>query len=259
MEQRLPKHILSGDEAERVLNVPDTQTPTGIRDRAMLENLYSTGMRRMELIGLGWSAIEAEEATRLSNRKPRIPLIHPILRQPFPRVPRQIHHRLNDPLCLVIAVQVAEVQPYPTWLFQFLALLQGIEQPFRALLVDVQQVVRIRSGAGAAASGLDAVDVAQQFGEELVMHQGSVWLADLKREDRQGVGGAGGAEQAQLWEVLPVAEGALAQFGFSLVDELEADAVFDDHCQGSANVADDVGGAGFFPRFHAGAVVVAPG
>jgi site-specific recombinase XerC len=52
MEQRLPKHILSSDEAERILNVPDTQTSTGIRDRAMLETLYSTGMRRMELIGL---------------------------------------------------------------------------------------------------------------------------------------------------------------------------------------------------------------
>ncbi|MGH8743269.1 MAG: site-specific integrase, partial [Burkholderiales bacterium] len=37
MEQRLPKHILSSDEAERILNVPDSQTPTGIRDRAMLE------------------------------------------------------------------------------------------------------------------------------------------------------------------------------------------------------------------------------
>lgn len=57
MEQRLPKHILSSDEAERILNVPDTQTPSGIRDRAMLETLYSTGMRRMELIGLSWSAI----------------------------------------------------------------------------------------------------------------------------------------------------------------------------------------------------------
>src|SRR5471032_272812 len=53
MEQRLPKHILSSDEAERIHNVPDTQTPTGIRDRAMLETLYSTGMRRTELIRQG--------------------------------------------------------------------------------------------------------------------------------------------------------------------------------------------------------------
>lgn len=63
MEQRLPKHILSSDEAERILNVPDTQTPTGIRDRAMLETLYTTGMRRMELIGLSWSAIDYERGT----------------------------------------------------------------------------------------------------------------------------------------------------------------------------------------------------
>ncbi|WP_242671957.1 site-specific tyrosine recombinase XerC [Stutzerimonas kirkiae] len=63
MEQRLPKHILTADEAERILNVPDIATATGIRDRAMLETLYSTGMRRMELINLDWMAIDYERGT----------------------------------------------------------------------------------------------------------------------------------------------------------------------------------------------------
>jgi integrase/recombinase XerD len=48
----LPKNILSAREVEQVLKLCNTSTPNGIRDRAMLEVLYSTGLRRMELIGL---------------------------------------------------------------------------------------------------------------------------------------------------------------------------------------------------------------
>jgi integrase/recombinase XerD len=48
----LPKHILSAREIERVLRLCNVATPLGLRDRAMLEVFYSTGLRRMELIGL---------------------------------------------------------------------------------------------------------------------------------------------------------------------------------------------------------------
>jgi len=63
MEKRLPKHILSVKEAETVLAVPDLSSSTGIRDRAMLEVLYSTGMRRMELINLKLHDLDAERGT----------------------------------------------------------------------------------------------------------------------------------------------------------------------------------------------------
>lgn len=52
LEKRLPKDILTATEAEQVLSQPDITQPLGIRDRAILEVLYSTGMRRQELIDL---------------------------------------------------------------------------------------------------------------------------------------------------------------------------------------------------------------
>jgi integrase/recombinase XerD len=49
---RLPKHVLTAAETEQVLAQPDINDPLGLRDRALLETLYSTGMRRMEAIHL---------------------------------------------------------------------------------------------------------------------------------------------------------------------------------------------------------------
>lgn len=60
--KRLPKDILTPAEAERVLQQPDTNTVFGIRDRAILEVLYSTGMRRAELIKLALTDVDFERA-----------------------------------------------------------------------------------------------------------------------------------------------------------------------------------------------------
>ena len=63
LDRRLPRHVLSVREAEAVLAVPDLGTATGIRDRAMMEVLYSTGMRRMELAHLKLFDIDHERST----------------------------------------------------------------------------------------------------------------------------------------------------------------------------------------------------
>lgn len=63
LERRLPKHILTVDESEAIINQPDTSKPTGIRDRAILETLYSTGIRRMELINLKLFDIDNDRGT----------------------------------------------------------------------------------------------------------------------------------------------------------------------------------------------------
>ena len=60
---RLPRHILTADEAEAVLAQPDVKTPSGLRDRAILETFYSTGMRRNELIHLTLYDVDVERGT----------------------------------------------------------------------------------------------------------------------------------------------------------------------------------------------------
>jgi integrase/recombinase XerD len=63
LEHRLPKHVLTASEAEAVLAQPDVDDPLGLRDRALLETLYSTGMRRMELAGLALYDLDVERGT----------------------------------------------------------------------------------------------------------------------------------------------------------------------------------------------------
>jgi integrase/recombinase XerD len=56
--RRLPRDVLTADEVEQVLAVPDTRKSLGVRDRAILELLYSTGIRRSECTNLQLADVE---------------------------------------------------------------------------------------------------------------------------------------------------------------------------------------------------------
>ena len=56
---RFPKSISEAD-VEALLAAPDTATPLGLRDRAMLETLYATGLRVSELVGLKIFAVNLD-------------------------------------------------------------------------------------------------------------------------------------------------------------------------------------------------------
>ena len=58
-EHRLPQAVMTVEEAERVLTQPDITAPEGILQRTVMEVLYSTGIRRAELVNLDLADVNA--------------------------------------------------------------------------------------------------------------------------------------------------------------------------------------------------------
>lgn len=73
----LPKH-LSMDDVDLLLSQPDVATPFGLRDRAMIELLYATGMRVSELIEVRAADLHLDEeyltCVGKGNKERMIPL-----------------------------------------------------------------------------------------------------------------------------------------------------------------------------------------
>jgi integrase/recombinase XerD len=63
IEKQLPRAVLSEEEAERVIRQPEIGEPLGLRDRAILETFYSTGIRRTELLHLKLYNLDRERGT----------------------------------------------------------------------------------------------------------------------------------------------------------------------------------------------------
>ena len=59
-EKKLP-HFLSGREIGKLLAAPNRSEPLGLRDRAILETLYSAGLRVSELVGINLGDLDLED------------------------------------------------------------------------------------------------------------------------------------------------------------------------------------------------------
>lgn len=75
--RRLPE-VLTLDEVERLIGAPDSERPLGIRDRAMLELLYATGLRVSELCNLPLSAVDRNRGVLIATGKGRKQRLVPI-------------------------------------------------------------------------------------------------------------------------------------------------------------------------------------
>ena len=75
MPQRFPKTLSEGD-VEKLLATPDTARPLGLRDRAMLETLYSSGLRVSELVGLKLFEVSIDEGVvRVRGKGEKVRLV----------------------------------------------------------------------------------------------------------------------------------------------------------------------------------------
>lgn len=78
-DRRLP-HFVSREDMARLLETPPADTPAGLRDRAILETLYSAGLRVSELTGLDVGDVELADGVAMirgKGRKERLALLGP--------------------------------------------------------------------------------------------------------------------------------------------------------------------------------------
>ncbi|MDA8257229.1 MAG: site-specific tyrosine recombinase XerD [Betaproteobacteria bacterium] len=77
LPRALPKTLTESD-VERLLDSADADSPLGLRDRAMLETLYATGLRVSELVGLKLTAVNLNDGvlrvTGKGNKDRLVPL-----------------------------------------------------------------------------------------------------------------------------------------------------------------------------------------
>jgi integrase/recombinase XerC len=72
--RQLP-HVLTDEEVLKLLDAPSRQEESGLRDRAILETIYSAGLRVSEVVGLSDADLDFEEGTarvRGKGRKERL-------------------------------------------------------------------------------------------------------------------------------------------------------------------------------------------
>ncbi|MGN0909859.1 MAG: tyrosine recombinase [Thermoguttaceae bacterium] len=91
--------VLSKEEVERLLDAPDLDNPLGVRDRAILETIYSAGLRVSECVGLRFADIIGDESllrVRGKGRKERLAFLGLYAREALWRYLREARQFLED-------------------------------------------------------------------------------------------------------------------------------------------------------------------
>jgi integrase/recombinase XerC len=79
LDQKLP-HFVQREDMLRLLATPPAEEPLGVRDRAILETLYSAGLRVSELTGLNGEDVDLDDGlatVRGKGRRERLALLGP--------------------------------------------------------------------------------------------------------------------------------------------------------------------------------------
>jgi integrase/recombinase XerD len=100
--RRFSKDVLSIDQVKKILVAPDGTTPQGLRDRAILEVAYGSGLRLGELADLGLGSLDLSEQTLiLRNTKSGWDRVVPLTRPACLALERYLsdgRHHLSGPL-----------------------------------------------------------------------------------------------------------------------------------------------------------------
>jgi len=94
--RRLP-HFLSAEQVARLLETPPANTPAGLRDRALLETLYSAGLRISELASLDVASWDRDAGIVRVVGKGRQERVAPIGRQAAAALDAWLRVRQPDP------------------------------------------------------------------------------------------------------------------------------------------------------------------
>ena len=94
-EKKLP-HILHRDDLEKLLQAPDLSHYLGIRDRCIMEVLYSSGLRAKELISLDCDDVDLEQQVLLVEGKGKKQRRVPITEVALENIKFYMTHPLRD-------------------------------------------------------------------------------------------------------------------------------------------------------------------
>lgn len=95
-ERKLP-HVLTNDEVGRLLLAPPAGETAGLRDRAMLETMYSAGLRVSELVGLRDGDVDRDEQIVRVRGKGRKERVSPLGSYAIKAISQYERSRIRDP------------------------------------------------------------------------------------------------------------------------------------------------------------------